>query len=585
MAKSRFLPTKRRIRWAVGAAAVMLATFAFSGTPPASGQVSKGEVQQALRRGIDFLKEKAATEDGPELDLAAYAMLVAGAPPNTPIIQRAVKRVRAKVAGDKYTPLRHHIYEAGVDAMLLEEADAKKYQPEIEAIARYLVSRQAPEGYWEYPYRKVGGDTSITQYGALGLWAATRSGVRVPIRVWDRLAGWLLRTQLKEGAFAYWPVGTNENPARREPRHSMAAAGVGSLLSARLHLAEGEEWSPGADKKRSSKLALGVLEAVEEEEEKEPQKSPEELLMEDGDYVPKLKPTNLDPGIQRGLGWLGVNFTTKNPVGAPIYYFYGMERVGALAHVTHFGTHDWYAECASHLLATQNKDGSWHSKWNQAINEVSDTSFALLFLSKSTAKHVKPIHRPAAFGGGLLSGGRGLPEDLSKAEARDGRIEARQIDTPLDKLLTELANPKNLDVETAQQQLVQQIQIGHREELIGKKDLLVKLAKDPRVEVRRTAMWALGRCEDIRLAPILIEGLKDPDLDVAIEARNALCTLSRRPLGFGLPDAPRGPKGGPPDEAAIQKWRAEAVKRWTAWYRSIQPYDERDMLFEFGDNE
>ncbi|HID23715.1 MAG TPA: hypothetical protein EYP14_15140, partial [Planctomycetaceae bacterium] len=233
--------------------------------PSAHGQVSKGEVQQAIRRGVEFLKEKAAAEDGPELELAAYAMLVAGAPENTPVIQRAIRRAREKVVDGKYAALRHHIYEAAVDAMLLEEADAKEHQPEIEAIARYLVSKQDPEGYWEYPFRKVGGDTSITQYGALGLWAATRSGVKVPIRVWDRLGGWLLRTQLKDGGFAYWPVGTNDNPARREPRHSMAAAGVGSLLIARLHLAEGKEWSPAERKKGSDKLALGVLEAVEEE--------------------------------------------------------------------------------------------------------------------------------------------------------------------------------------------------------------------------------------------------------------------------------------------------------------------------------
>ena len=67
--------------------------------------------------------------------------------------------------------------------------------------------------------------------------------------------------------------------------------------------------------------------------------------------------------------------------------------------------------------------------------------------------------------------------------------------------------------------IVQAVQVGDRQTLIGKKDLLLRLIKDKRVDVRRTAYWALGRCNDLRMCPVLIKGLLDPDFDVAVEAR------------------------------------------------------------------
>jgi len=543
-----------------------------------AGQPVSANVKTAIDRGVEYLKQSAEKLNSAEAGLAAYALLTADASPQTPAVMNAVRQIQRKIKDGQYKPENHHIYEAGVDIMALEAADPKRYKPEIEAIARYLVSQQKAGGYWEYPDRQVGGDTSITQYGLLGLWSASRSGVAIPLRVWDGAASWLLRTQLKNGAFAYWPVGGKTDRARPEPRHSMSGAGVGCLLIARRHLSGGAEWTPGTRHSDEDKV-FGVLETIDFENLDETEETePVDILAEDEDYEPRIKPKNCDPGVLRGLAWLGAHFTIDGCVGAPIYFLYAMERVGALAHVDRVGNHDWYAEGADYLLKHQDKDGSWNAHWHATISTIADTSFALLFLSRSTAKHVKSMAPRPGVGTGLLSGGRGLPDDLSQAEARDGTIRSRKIDTPLDKLLSELANPANLNVETAQTQLVQNIQLGNREELIGQKDLLLKLIKDRRVEVRRTAAWALGRCEDLRLAPALIEALNDPDLDVSVEARNALCPLSRRPLVFGLPDAPAGANDAPADDATIQEWKAEAVKRWKAWYQSVRPYEERDSL-------
>jgi tRNA splicing ligase len=84
--------------------------------------------------------------------------------------------------------------------------------------------------------------------------------------------------------------------------------------------------------------------------------------------------------------------------------------------------------------------------------------------------------------------------------------------------------------------------------------------------VRRTAFWALGRTSDLRIAPLLIEGLNDANLDCMVEARNALNYLSKKVIPIELPDQPTDAQ------------RKTAVAAWRKWYLSVRPYDERDDL-------
>jgi hypothetical protein len=48
------------------------------------------------------------------------------------------------------------------------------------------------------------------------------------------------------------------------------------------------------------------------------------------------------------------------------------------------GTHFWYPEMAEQLLARQGKTGFWDSDSTHGPRGVLDTSFALLFLRRST---------------------------------------------------------------------------------------------------------------------------------------------------------------------------------------------------------
>jgi hypothetical protein len=69
-----------------------------------------------------------------------------------------------------------------------------------------------------------------------------------------------------------------------------------------------------------------------------------------------------------------------------------------------------------------------------------------------------------------------------------------------------------------------------------------------------------------------------------VEARNALCWLSRRPNGLGEAADPL--EALPPDAteeqqaAAITAWRMDLLKKWGRWYLKHRPYEDRGDDFE-----
>ena len=542
------------------------------------------EVLAAVRKALDYLRNiDSKNVPKEEFGLMAYTCISAGMPSDDPFVTGLIDKILLKFKSDGYSPEIHHIYEAGVDAMVLAAADKQKYRDQIQLVANYLLKNQRVNGSWDYPNQNNGGDTSISQYGMLGLWAAARSGVEIPVKALDQSAIWHLQTQLSNGAFSYQPRGNSS------PKHSMTMAGVGSMGIARLLMSRNpQELESLADepeaKTKKNEKAFGVLERVTA---KETPDQPAAAAPSDASYKPQVSSRDLDAAMKRGLGWLATNYTVdkKAMVGDTIwhlYYLYGLERAASLANLEKIGGHDWYTEGYRVLLKVQEADGGWTDFGSKS----SATCFAVLFLVRATEKLIpnapRAAPKAATFGGGLLAGGRGLPTDLANVDTKDGNVTAKKTNTPLDKLLAELENPKSQKVESAQAALVEAVQVGQREQLIGQKDLLLKLAKDSRVEVRRTAFWALARCNDLRVAPVLIQGLMDVDFDAAVEARNALCVLSRRPRGFGLPDdliakLPENASQAEKD-SGFEKWRDADLRRWREWYQSVRPYSERDKL-------
>jgi hypothetical protein len=551
-----------------------LCSTAARAVPPPTGVPA---YDAAVSKAVAFLKEDIGKENAGangETSLAAYVLVKAGESPSFPAVAKVVAEVRARIKAGKYTPpdKEHHAYIAGVDAMLLADTGGEEYRPELQAIADYLVSVQKSDGSWDYPGAAGDvGDTSMAQYAILGLWAADRVGASVPLTAWDRSAAWHLKTQFPDGGFAYHPgINTGSNTGDGQPQLNMSAGAAGTLAVIKLHLYPNSA-NPKAKAKRGPAKKFGVLEARVEA----PPPDAEQ---------PKVQPVGrastplgaIDRSISRAMGWVQTRF---QPVPSGLYcryyYNYAMERSCALNKIEKLGNIDWFRTCGDQILKEQDANGYWTGDHGKLVG----TSLAILFFIRSTKQTVV-----AQFGAGLLHGGRGL--DLDKSElGSDGKVkEKRKVSGPLDQLLTDLGNQDPEALFAAQEAIVEKIQLGSREELLGQIDRIRKLITNDNPEIRRTAVWALGRSGDLRDAYLLINALEDTHVDVLVESYNALSYLSRKISGVGIPsdplaDLPEGASQAQID-ATVDRWRREALKRWSAWYFRVRPYEERNDLFE-----
>jgi hypothetical protein len=585
--------------------AFCLLPFAFAALDAAKAHAATPQqISECLAQCVGFLRKSVENNqvEPSEMGIVAYAMLKAGESADSPAVRPLIDYLSQKKfrSGSYFTPAIHQFYEAGTDAMALSTANPERYAGRIDSIAGFIIQNQHPRGSWFYYQRNdTGGDTSITQYAILGLWAAARSGVIIPNSTWSRAALWHLQTQLSDGSFTYHP---GERNLVTSP-YSITVNGVSSLCIARLHLYPNGDYSirvPGASGPPGDE-ALSAQESVQERPHPRPPAILRTLSL-DSESVP-IRPhrfvrsksksrssgkvsvslSEINAGIERGLAWLTEHYNISPSMQFPHYYLYGMERACALTGVETFNGHDWYAEGADLLVKTQARDGHF---LDAIAGPRAGTAFAVLFLAKATASTLG--HRPEKlFGGGLMIGGRGLPKNLSAVQVSSDGIRVRKLDAPVDQLLSELENPKSVKIEAVQQAIVDSVQSGDREKLIGQKDRLKRLARDPRAEVRRTVIWALARCSNIHDGLIFIRALDDPDLGVVIEANNALCWLSRRPKGFGrsvdpVADVPEDATERQKEDA-VAAWRKQVRSDWREWYDSVRPYSEHNLPIDLPD--
>ncbi len=555
----------------------------------------KGEIKAAIARAADYLRTNIKGFRSDKRVLAAYALYKAGDSETSPAVAEVLNEIVGKFPEGKYTPNAGNasMYEGGVTAMFLAEVDPVKYRPQLQMIADYLIENQLENGGWDY--RSPAGDTSLTQYGCLGLWAAVRSGIDVPQEVWDKVLIWHFQNQLPDGGYPYVP-GSTSGPGGGASTLNMSGAAVGSMTIAAMHLFPREAQS--AFGFSSPKVAqtvenepgrkFGLLERqepVDEESENAGQAVAAAPSKPRGPYQVQSNFGLFKQSAGRTLAWVQGHFEVENQVGPKMYYYYTIERMAALASLEQIGGQDWFAVCSEFLLQRQEADGSWTlDVHDDRTSYPVGTSFGILFLAQSTAKLLNRLPQRSPLGGGLLAGGRGLPDDLSQVEVDQGDVTARQPTGPLDQLLKDLSRTGGEDLFQVQEKIIEKIQLGDRSELIGQTDQLVKLLDYPDPQIRRIAMWAIGRSDDLKLVKHAIQAiLEDPDTDVLIEAHAALCWFSRRPDGFGLPDNPvadLSPDVSDVDRhAAIDKWRRQAVKAWGQWYLRICPYAERDDPF------
>lgn len=274
-------------------------------------------------------------------------------------------------------------YRAALKAMALNLLDGNKYIEFIAECGQALIDNQAKEGRWSYQLQftrtktpevnmsegapetklignvltRTGGDNSNTAYAALGLRACFDAGVIIPKETVELALKWWEVSQFSTGNWRYGTIGKGL-AANVDPSTIPLVVGdidmfTGLEIDKRLVMTTG-----GIAASAIYKYMLGQCKKVE-------------------DFAKDLS-------IAAGLKWLGDNYKFEG--GAPhkgtdgfgdYYYYYGIERSGMLTGIVKMGTHDWYKEGATWLLANQRPNGDWGLG-------AADTCFAILFLKRAT---------------------------------------------------------------------------------------------------------------------------------------------------------------------------------------------------------
>jgi hypothetical protein len=521
---------EKSLRWVALFCGVLVA-LAYPGVA-----FAQQEQEPAVLSGVQYLRSHYVGRNAGEMAMIALAFLKAEVPPDDPALQACVAAIRARFSSSAYQPQLGSgpgTYEAAASAMVLANLDPVENRTWITMIASYLKGRQNANGSWDYSHR-THGDTSISQYAVLGLWEAENAGVDVSPSTWDRAAEWYMSVQSSAGSWTY-----HRDEAGQIETLSMTAAGVGSLLICQRQLERYRQSKLGTNPLLTTLVAAGSQ----------------------ANYRPSSSHTQIDQAIKRGISWIGANFALSNPmiVGqSPYYGLYGIERIGALGERETIGRLDWYGKGADFIRSTQRADGSWTGAHGTEMNTV----WAMLFLTKSTAKTIRRI-KIQKLGGGTLLGGRELPKDLSSMTVAGGRVVSRPMNGAIEGMLAVLEDPRAEQADAAVAGIVERYYVHGPEALRPYKDRFRKMLSDRDHGVRQVAAWALAHTGDLDVAPLLIDAMvvADEEEDVVTSIRLGLQLLSRKIKGLGPPS---------PSTAAD---RLAAARRWRDWYQAIRPLD------------
>lgn len=501
------------------------------------------EVKQVIEKGVRFLESSEATDGrlGGRC-LIAMALLKNGRPASHPKVQDALK---ATLAFSSQPTRGTDNYSVGLSLIFLCELDPSAHRSAIQTITTHILSRQLKNGAWTYENMQVG-DTSQTQYSALGLWMADAAGIDVPQDSIEQLCGWLLRTQDVSGAWGYHATdpGNMTRVGQQNVRPSLAAAGLGSvyICSDLLSITDFQE----------SKPETGLPPALLEVKEKGKQVGRKKVALQQTD------PAHVRTSVADGNRWFQQNFTVK-PEQWEYYYHYGFERYMSfreLAEGRAEAEPEWYNQIFSHLRSVQKENGAFSSISGESSDSV-NTSFAVLCLSRSTQKVVSKKLR--ALGDGVLLGGMGLPKNVSDLQERNGKVVETPLGGSVEEILAIIEDPNNPELsrlaETGQAIALD----GDVTKRSGQVARLRSLVSAGSYESRLVAVKTLGKVRDLDNVPVLLYALTDPDVRVVRQADTALRFISRKFQGVGLPLDPK-----PADIQAAQR-------AWKDWYLAIRP--------------
>lgn len=505
-------------------------------------------VKQMIDEGLKQLEGAGDGNREGAVCLQGLAFVKAERPASHPKIQKAIAAAKKRAAAVSKGHGSEGYAEA-VACIFLCELDPDQYSREIAALHNDVLKLQIGNGAWAY--RNTGSrdsDTSLTQYGMLALWTANSYGVDAPLGPVAQGARWLMQSQRQDGGFCYKPLAPPGNVATSQSTLSCTTAGGGSLYMAAYLL--------GFRAKAAEKKDDGLPPALERVE-----KSKSEALTQ----AQGIDASALLRACAAADTWVSRNFSTQNQNPQWTYYYlYGLERHMAFRELV-LGKPEaepnWYNSGVNYLKSKQLKSGGWKGSLGIEI----DTSFAVLFLLRSTQKSI----RKAVLNEGVLRGGHGLPKDIKNVSMKDGQVVTPQMIREVDEWLEILEGAEDIEFDPdALSGLPLDQDLTERTSQLER---LRKLVSNEDYRARRVAVKTLATARDLDNVPILIYALTDKDPEVPIYARDGLRFISRKFKGFGMPDLVT--KNGKVIAPTEDQKRA-AAEKWKKWYLSIRPDGE-----------
>lgn len=311
------------------------------------------------------------------LALGLLAMLHGHVPPDDEVLVAGFTSLRKRRVDDAYSLAASLMAMAAWHRRAsLQERDRKVCERWLRKLMTCIDTRTDATELLRFNYEKGPRyDTSLQQYGLLGLRAAQDLGIEVPTHAFAAAVRHLLAVQaMADGTLELHltdhqqvraALGTNDPPKscrhrakvrgfsyqqRDDPTFgSMTSAGVSGLLLAR------------------------------------------EGLRRQGGSKHKALLKRIDRGVVDGFAWLGRYFSVRiNPGFAEradnhwAYWLYCLERCCELDGVARVQGRDWYYEGGLQLLAARRPNGSFRSGHSSTL-QLDSTCFAILFLAKASA--------------------------------------------------------------------------------------------------------------------------------------------------------------------------------------------------------
>ena len=496
------------------------------------------EVKRMVDRAVKWLETQQDMRLGGKC-LIGLACFKAGGGMNHPKVQEALRACQSQLPASADT---EYTYSMGLALIFLLETDPKQNRSLAQRFVSEILKNQKPVGGWGYAGNQTG-DTSQTQYPALGLWLANTNGIEVPPEAFEKACGWLIRTQDPTGAWGYQGEDSGNLQQRvnqSEIRPALAAAGLGSLYICADVLAP-TETKPATSEGPALPAALKPV------EEAKAKRRPSNAI--DVKFIRRA----MDDGNQ----WFVKNYTLESSYQH--YYLYAFERYHSFRELWEKKADPnpkWYNDVVALLQKNQQPDGHWEGADTATIA----TSFAVLTLVRSAKKTISKL--VGELGDGVLLGGMGLPPNTADLQERNGKL----LDKPLAGTLDELLRLLEKADESELVQLAESTATVPLDADVTKRSgqiaRLRALVSTGAFEQRLAAVKNLARSRELDSVPLLIFALTDPDPQIVRAADRGLRFISRKLEGVGLPAEPK------PAETKA------AIAAWKSWYQSVRPRAE-----------